>query len=94
MWAFYFPFMRALQGAGDVRVPMWLALANTFGIAIPLAYALARFTDLGPTSIWIAQLASAVFVTLATGARLASGRWTRRAAPPPQGAPVAEGATR
>lgn len=78
-WAFYFVFLRALQGAGDVLVPMAFSLGNTFLLAIPLAYSLVTWTDAGPTGIWTAQLVSSICVTLATGAWLATGRWTRRA---------------
>jgi Na+-driven multidrug efflux pump len=78
MWAFYFVFLRALQGAGDVLVPMLISLANLFIVTLPLAWALARGFGLGPTGIWIANLAGSVFVTLATGAWLATGHWALR----------------
>jgi len=80
-WAFQFPFMRALQGAGDMVVPMAISLAGTFLLAIPLAHGLAHHTDLGPRGIWTAFLSSTVFATLATGAWVATGRWTRRGLP-------------
>lgn len=76
-WAFQFVFMRSLQGAGDVVVPMVISLAATFGVAIPLAIGLSA-TQLGPTGIWIANLANSVVSTLALGGWLATGRWTRR----------------
>ena len=47
-------------------------------MAIPLGYALVTWTDLGPRGVWLAQLVSSVFVTVATGAWLATGRWARR----------------
>ena len=77
-WAFYFVFMRALQGAGDMLVPMAISLGNAFFVSVPLAYTLAHGLDLGPSGIWIAQLASSALVTVATGLWLATGRWTRR----------------
>ncbi len=79
-WAFYFVFLRALQGAGDFLVPMAISLGNIFLVTLPLAYGLVRFTDLGPTGIWIAFLTGNVVVTVGTGIRLATGRWTRAAA--------------
>jgi putative MATE family efflux protein len=82
-WAFHFPFMRALQGAGDMVVPMAISLAGTFLLAIPLAYGLALHTDLGYRGIWIAFLTSTIGVTLATGSWVATGRWTKRAASKP-----------
>lgn len=80
MWAFYFVFLRSLQGAGDVFVPMLLTLGATVLLTLPLAWGLALHTDLGATGIWIAFLAGSVVNTLASGAWLATGRWTRRAA--------------
>ncbi len=79
LWAFYFVFLRALQGAGDFIVPMLISVGTAFLVTIPLAYGLALGTDLGPTGIWIAHLVSSVVTTLATAAWLATGRWTRRA---------------
>lgn len=77
--AFYFVFFRSLQGAGDFLVPMAITLANSLLFAIPLGTALALWTDLGATGIWIAQLASSCVATVCTGLWLATGRWTRRA---------------
>jgi putative MATE family efflux protein len=79
MWAFYFVFFRALQGAGDVIAPMLISLGTTFLVTVPLAYVLAFVLDFGPTGLWIAFLVSSVVVTVATGLWMATGRWTRRA---------------
>jgi putative MATE family efflux protein len=77
LWAFFFVFMRALQGAGDVIPPMVVSLGTTFGITIPLSTLLAA--RMGPTGIWTAFLLSSAISTLGTGLWLATGRWTRRA---------------
>jgi len=79
-WAFLAVFFRALQGAGDVVVPMAISLTSAFAVSVPLALVLTRGFGLGPTGVWIASLASSVFGTLAMGAWLATGRWARRAA--------------
>jgi len=79
-WALYAVFFRALQGAGDVVVPMAISLVSAFAIAVPLALLLTRFAELGPTGVWIASLASSAVGTAAMGAWLATGRWARRAA--------------
>jgi putative MATE family efflux protein len=79
LWAFYFVFLRSLQGAGDFLVPMAISLGGALLVALPLAWALSRHTSLGPTGIWIGQLASSVVVTTGTTIWLATGRWTRRA---------------
>jgi putative MATE family efflux protein len=83
LWAFYFVFMRSLQGAGDVLVPMAISLGSTFLITLPLAWGLVRFTSLGATGIWRAQLVGSILLTLGTGAWVATGRWTRRNTPWP-----------
>ena len=79
-WAFFAVFVRALQGAGDVVVPMAISLASAFAVAVPLALLLTRGLSLGPTGVWIASLASSAFGTAAMGGWLATGRWARRAA--------------
>jgi putative MATE family efflux protein len=83
LWAFYFIFMRSLQGAGDFVVPMAISLVTAFCVSLPLAWLLAYYTDLAETGLWIAQLASSAVLTIGTGIRVASGRWTRRAANSP-----------
>ena len=80
LWAFFFVFMRSLQGAGDFVVPMAISLGTTFLVTLPLAWYLTSHTDLAETGIWIAQLVSSGVVTIGTGLRVATGRWTRRAA--------------
>jgi putative MATE family efflux protein len=79
-WGFYFVFMRSLQGAGDVMVPMAMSLGTTFLVTLPLAWYLVHNTSLGATGIWRAQLVGSFLLTSATAAWVASGRWTRRAA--------------
>jgi Na+-driven multidrug efflux pump len=78
LWAFYFVILRSLQGAGDFVVPMAISLGSALLVALPLAWVLVRHTSLGPTGIWIAQLASSAAVTIGTAAWMATGRWTRR----------------
>jgi putative MATE family efflux protein len=79
-WALYAVFFRALQGAGDMVVPMVISLGSAFAIAVPLALFLTRSAQLGPTGVWIASPASSAVGTAAMGAWLATGRWARRAA--------------
>jgi putative MATE family efflux protein len=78
-WGFYFVFFRSLQGAGDMRVPMLISVGSTLLVSLPLAYVLTQYTDLGQQGLWIAILVSTAVTTMGTGARIASGRWTRRA---------------
>jgi len=90
-WAFFFVFFRALQGAGDVTVPMALALGNSLLVTLPLGMWLSTGLGWGPRGVFAATLTGAVTVTAATGAWLATGRWTRGGpvAPPPPAPPDA-----
>lgn len=69
--------MRSLQGAGDFIVPMLIAVSGSLLVGIPAAHVLADMW--GPTGIWSGSLIGTAFSTLATGAWLATGRWTRSA---------------
>jgi len=80
LWAFYFPALRSLQGAGDFLAPMGISLGSTFFVAIPLAWGLSQYSELGATGIWTAQVVAGLLMTTGTGLWLATGRWTRRAA--------------
>jgi Na+-driven multidrug efflux pump len=78
--AFYFVFFRALQGAGDVRVPMLISIAGSLLFTLPLGVWLTgpRF-DLGPDGLFMAQFFGTVLSTSVTGAWVATGNWTRTA---------------
>ena len=47
LWAFFFVFLRSLQGAGDMLVPMLISVVSTLFFSVPLAYILSHHTDLG-----------------------------------------------
>ncbi len=84
--------MRALQGAGDFIVPMAISLGSTFLVNLPAAYALSRWTDLGPTGIWCGGLLGGIATLIATASWTATGRWTRaRQSPVPATAAVPPG---
>lgn len=76
MLAFMFVFFRALQGAGDVVVPMAMSLLNSLLIALPLGFYLAKSRGMGPDGLFIANFVSTATATLAMGAWVATGRWT------------------
>lgn len=74
---FSFVFFRALQGAGDMFVPMALSLVNSIGITIPLGVYLTHTLGMGPQGLFIAQFVTTILGTVVTGGWLATGRWTR-----------------
>ena len=75
--AFYFVFFRALQGAGDVRVPMLISIGGSLFFTLPLGWALSTVLDWGPDGLFIANFIGAAVSTVATGAWVATGNWTR-----------------
>ncbi len=82
MQGFYFVAFRALQGAGDMNAPMFIALGAAAGIGAPLAWALATQTGLGATGMWAARVVYTFVNTALTVAWLARGGWTRNAGEP------------
>jgi putative MATE family efflux protein len=78
LWAFHFVFMRSLQGAGDMTMPMLISITCAVGVTLPVGYGLAVGLDWGPTGVFAATLAGSLVSTTATGLYLATGRWTRR----------------
>jgi len=75
--SFNFVFFRSLQGAGDVVGPMWMSLGNSLFVTLALGIWLGRIEGMGPTGLFIANLAGAASSTVFLGAWLATGRWTR-----------------
>jgi putative MATE family efflux protein len=76
MLGFYFVFFRALQGAGDVLVPMLLSLGTSLLVTLPLGIWLSAKPGYGPTGIFMASFVGAVVATLLTGFWIGTGRWT------------------
>jgi putative MATE family efflux protein len=74
--AFAFVFFRALQGAGDVLVPMVLSIFTSLCVALPLGLYLSKTAGMGPDGLFIAQFVSTLVGTTLTGAWVATGRWT------------------
>ena len=81
VWAIFFVLMRSLQGAGDVRVPMLISLANSLFVTLPLGVVLSADwgLDWGVTGLLAASLVGGIVVTGATGAWFATGRWQHAA---------------
>jgi len=74
--AFFFVFFRALQGAGDVMVPMVVSLGNSLFVSLPLGIYLSKTRGMGPDGLFVSQFVSTAIATVLTGAWVATGRWT------------------
>ncbi|PKL08107.1 MAG: hypothetical protein CVV51_10650 [Spirochaetae bacterium HGW-Spirochaetae-7] len=77
MFGLYFALSGAFQGAGDTKVIMVLAVFRLWVVRVPLAYALAYRTSLGPMSIWIAMFVSNFLTAGAGFVYFRLGRWKR-----------------
>ena len=78
-FGFSFVFFRALQGAGDMTIPMVISIGASVLFTIPLGFWMAgpEGLDMGPRGVFMASLLSAIVVTTLNGAYLFTGRWTR-----------------
>jgi putative MATE family efflux protein len=79
-WAimgFSFVLMSCLQGAGDTLPTMFINIATTWIITIPLAYYLPKYTGFGAVGIRWAMTASMVVGAIANVAYFRAGRWKR-----------------
>ena len=83
--AFYFPFFRALQGAGDMMFAMATSVGNAL-LNLALGTYLAITLEMGPTGIFISGLACSALVTSVLAIYIATGRWTRGHPPLPAAA--------
>ena len=74
---FLFVLMSAVQSAGDTIPAMIINIVTIWGITMPLAYFLPRYTDWGVDSIRWAMAASAVVAALAFVIYFRLGRWKK-----------------
>lgn len=65
----------ALQGAGDTRTPMWITYFTNWVLRLPLAWALAINSSMGPTGVWIAMGASSSIMGVITALYFNSKKW-------------------
>ena len=74
-----------MRGAGDTMTPMWISLATTVAIRVPLAYGIAYLTrspelpNGAYQSLWISLLASWVLGAIITVICYKRGGWKRKA---------------
>jgi len=67
----------ALKGAGDTKWPMAAGLVAAWGIFLPLAAILSRYTRLGVTGAWIGATVYIYLLGAALFWRFVSGRWQK-----------------
>ena len=75
---FVFVLMSSIQAAGDTVPAMIINIAGIWGISMPLAYFLPRYTDWGVDSIRWALAASIIATAVALVIYFRIGRWKKR----------------
>jgi putative MATE family efflux protein len=78
MFAYGMVTIQAFNGAGDPVTPMAINLTAFWVLRIPLAYALAKSTDLGPHGVFVAITASYAAQALVGGIAFRWGKWQSR----------------
>jgi Na+-driven multidrug efflux pump len=73
-----FIFGRGLDGAGNTKPSAVINLLTLWGLQLPLAFALSRWSGLGLTGIWIGRAAANVANGLLYAAWFRGGKWKER----------------
>lgn len=66
-----------IRGAGDTVVVMLTSIFTLWGVRLPLAFYLSRYTDLGSTGVWIALSSSSFLSFVLSTLYYYSGRWKK-----------------
>lgn len=69
---------RSLMGAGDTIAPMFISLVSLWGLQIPLALGLSKYTALGVNGIWWAIAAASLVNGLLTLIWFETGKWKKK----------------
>lgn len=78
MYALGMVLVQALNGAGDTVTPTWINVAAYWMVQVPLAWWLAKHSDLGPGGVfWSVVVGESLMTTLAFVA-FRAGRWRRQ----------------
>ena len=75
MYAVGMVIVQAMNGAGDTETPMTINLISFWLVQIPLAFALATRTELGPNGAFIAVVASESLLTVLSVIVFRRGAW-------------------
>lgn len=65
----------SLRGAGDAKVPMFVALITLWGVRIPLAVTLGLWLNFQTDGVWLAMFASILISSLYLSQRFKKGAW-------------------
>jgi len=65
----------ALRGAGDAKVPMFVALFSLWGVRIPLAVILGLWLNFQTDGVWLAMFSSILISSIYLSQRFKKGTW-------------------
>ncbi len=71
--------IRALQGAGDVRYPVFVGICCMWGIAVPIAYVLGVVCQMGLVGVWIGMACDETVRGILFLIRWKRGKWRGKA---------------
>ena len=69
---------QCISGVGDTVLPMVVSIVSLWGVQMPLAYFLSRFTDLGVYGVRWGLVAGIVTAAIAYTIYFKLGRWKRK----------------
>ena len=75
VWVPSFTLPNTLRAAGDVIVPMVIAIVSMWTFRIGTAYAFSRFFDMGLLGVWVAMTIDWVFRAICYGVRYHGNKW-------------------
>jgi putative MATE family efflux protein len=67
--------VQAFNGAGDTRTPTWINVLCFWLLQLPLAYALARPLELGPTGVFVASASAEALLAVVAWLAFRRGAW-------------------
>jgi Na+-driven multidrug efflux pump len=80
LWALLNGQFALSRAGGDTAMGVWVDVGVTYLVFIPLAFALAGFTAMGPVVLFATAKISDIPKALVAGWWLAKGRWIRNLA--------------
>ncbi|NLM00937.1 MAG: MATE family efflux transporter [Treponema sp.] len=75
VWPLSFSLPNALRAANDGKFTMVTSIVSMWTVRIGLSYVLARLTNLGALSVWVAMMVDWVVRSIFFGIRFKSGKW-------------------
>lgn len=77
-WPMSFTMPNALRAANDGKFTMTASIISMWTVRVGLSYVLAKITNLGALSVWIAMMADWVIRFFLFGWRFKSGKWKNK----------------